>query len=167
MCGNLRLLQPLDDLVEFLLGRRAERVVISALIYGVPETEGRADDGAGLVGDAGGLGAPRLPGAVLLAQEVVLERVLAVVRLLAGVAELLEEGLVGLGGRLGAGLEDLVGESLGRDGRQRGDPALEVVAAAGGDPLACADEGGVGPRGDRRPKRRLIGRETYCQSLFM
>ena len=98
MCGNLRLLQPLDNLVELLLDRRIERLVISALIYGVPESKRRADDGAGLIGDASGLGTLRLPGAVLLAQEVVLERVLAVVRLLAGVAELLEEGLVGLGG---------------------------------------------------------------------
>lgn len=140
MCRNLRLLQALDDLVELLLDGRIERLVIPALIYGVSESKRRADDRAGLVGDASGLGAPRFPGAVLLAQEMVLERVLAVVRLLAGIAELLEEGLIGFGGRLGAGLQDLLREGLGSDGWQDGDSSLEVVATVRGNALARADE---------------------------
>lgn len=92
---------------------------------------------------------------MLLAQEVVLERVLAVVCLLACVAELLEEGLIGLGGRLGAGLQDLVREGLGRDGRQGGDPALEVVATEGS---ALAKEpwwGSAGIAG--KAKRQTVG----------
>lgn len=67
---------------------------------------------------------------MLLAQEVVLVGVLTVEGLPTGFAGSLEVGLVGLGGRGGAGLEDLLGEDIGGDGGQRCYSALEVVPAA-------------------------------------
>jgi hypothetical protein len=98
--------------------------------HGLAEAESRAQDGAR---DGGGVVEAGLceVGPVLLAVQVVVVGILAVVRLLAGGAGLFERGPGGGGGGRGLVGEDLFGEDLGGEGRQRGDAALEVVAAGG------------------------------------
>ncbi len=92
---------------------------------------------------------------VLGAAEVVPERVFAVVCLLASLAGTLEAGLVRLRASLGPSLEDLFGEHLGRDRRERSNTALQVVATR----ERCKPT----KRG-HRPTGNTGNRVTYCQS---
>lgn len=68
---------------------------------------------------------------VLLAANVVLIRVLAVVCAVADGALLLKTGTLGLDAGAGSGLEDLLGEDFGGDGRKTSDATLKVVSAIG------------------------------------
>lgn len=67
---------------------------------------------------------------VFLTVQVVIVRVLAVVRLLARGARLLEGRPRSGGGGRGLVREDFVGEDVGGNWRKRGYPALEVVPTA-------------------------------------
>jgi hypothetical protein len=89
-------------------------------------------------------------GLVLSASNVIPVRVLAEVGALADVAHLLETGTVGLGAGGGTSLQNLLGEDLGGDGRQRGDAALQVVAT-----------------GERRGVRLSAGPEEGRNSFYL
>lgn len=102
------------DLVELLLGSGVDGVAANG--DGVAQGEGRADNRGGLI-----VRAParrRNLELVLLTEKVVLVGILAVEGLPAGFAGSLKVGLVRFGGRGGTGLEDLLGEDVGRNGRK-------------------------------------------------
>lgn len=130
---DARVLDAVDHVRKVLLGLRVQlgRLRVCGRGHGLAQTESGAHDGAR---DGGGVveAGPCDVGPVLLAVEVVVVGILAVVSLLAGAAGFLERGSGGGGGGRGLVGQDLFGEDLGGERRQRGDAALEVVATAGG-----------------------------------
>jgi hypothetical protein len=133
--GDTSLLEALNNVAEFLLGIGVHFTLAGR--HRLAKGESRANDGCSLVVGScrSSLSTAGFLCLMLLAQDVILKRILAVVCLLTDIAYTFEVSLVGFCTRDSPGLQDLFSEDIGGNGRQRSNSALEVISTVAW--LAC------------------------------